>query len=75
MPSTLIASELFNVKGWVVVLTGGGTGVGKMMAACLAENGAKVYISGRRLEKLQETAVPFEGRVIPIVADNTKKRT
>ncbi|TIB75585.1 hypothetical protein E3Q23_02345 [Wallemia mellicola] len=73
MSSSLIASELFNVKGWVVVLTGGGTGVGKMMATCLAENGAKVYITGRRLEKLQETAAPFEGRVIPIVADNTKK--
>ncbi|WOO78420.1 3-oxoacyl-[acyl-carrier-protein] reductase FabG [Vanrija pseudolonga] len=45
--------NLYNVDGWVAVVTGGGTGLGLITAAALAENGARVYITGRRLEALQ----------------------
>lgn len=34
--------NLFGVKDWVAVVTGGGTGIGLMAAQALANNGAKV---------------------------------
>lgn len=34
-------TELFNVKGLSVVITGGGTGLGLHMAKAFATNGAK----------------------------------
>jgi NADP-dependent 3-hydroxy acid dehydrogenase YdfG len=53
----LDAGSLFRVDGLVAVITGGGTGIGLMMAHALAENGAaKVYIVGRRKAKLEEAA-------------------
>jgi NAD(P)-dependent dehydrogenase (short-subunit alcohol dehydrogenase family) len=69
-------TQLFNVKGLVALITGGGTGIGLMMARALAEAGAhRVYIVGRRVEVLQEAAnniavssgVP--GVVVPLYCD------
>lgn len=34
--------NLYNVKNWVAVVTGGGTGIGLMCAQAFANNGAKV---------------------------------
>ncbi len=48
------AESLFNVKGWVAIVTGGGTGLGLMTANALAANGCKVYITGRRTEVLRK---------------------
>ncbi|KAI8928489.1 hypothetical protein BC831DRAFT_448129 [Entophlyctis helioformis] len=47
---------LFNVKGKVALVTGGGAGIGKMMAAALVQNGAKVYIASRKLQVVEEAA-------------------
>ena len=38
----------------MVVITGGGTGLGKYMASGLYKNGAKVYIVGRRGDVLDD---------------------
>jgi len=43
------------LKGQHILVTGGGTGLGKAMAQRFAELGAKVSITGRRAEPLKET--------------------
>jgi len=42
------------LTGNSILVTGGGTGIGRIMAACFLERGNRVAICGRRAEKLQE---------------------
>lgn len=54
----------------VAIVTGGGTGIGKGIAIRYANEGAKVAVTGRRLEKLEDTigsikASGKEGIAIP----------
>ncbi|KAK9460099.1 uncharacterized protein V1516DRAFT_678958 [Lipomyces oligophaga] len=68
--------SIFDVTGKVIVITGGGTGIGLMMSTALENNGATVYILGRRLEIL-ENAVKHHakhGKMIPIQCDVTEKQ-
>ncbi|KAJ5127307.1 hypothetical protein N7448_008086 [Penicillium atrosanguineum] len=69
--------NLFNVKGKVALITGGGSGIGLMAAQALAVNGAKVYITGRTSEKLSTVTDLYNkgipGEIIPITADITDK--
>jgi NAD(P)-dependent dehydrogenase (short-subunit alcohol dehydrogenase family) len=74
------AHKLFDVKDYVCVITGGGTGIGLMAAQALAANGAKVYITGRRMEALENAAKSHDpsgelgGQIIPVgPCDVTKK--
>lgn len=54
----------------VIWVTGGGTGLGKSMVRYFVELGAKVAISGRREEKLIETAEEIsKENVFPVVCD------
>jgi NAD(P)-dependent dehydrogenase (short-subunit alcohol dehydrogenase family) len=48
------------LQGKLIVITGGGSGLGKAMTRYFMELGAKVAISSRDLEKLQNTAKELE---------------
>ena len=60
------------MKGKVVIVTGGSSGMGKAMAIRFAKDGANVVITGRDLDKLLETKSEieqFEGQVLPFQMD------
>jgi len=65
--SSLNQDKLFDLTGRVALVTGGGTGIGLMIASGLAVNGAKVYIAGRRMDVLQKVAdkLSSHGVVVP----------
>jgi NAD(P)-dependent dehydrogenase (short-subunit alcohol dehydrogenase family) len=71
------ATDLFNVKGLVAVITGGGSGLGLYAARALDANGAKaVYIVGRREDTLKEAAkTAVNGTIKSIVGDVTDKES
>ena len=56
----------------VVLVTGGGTGIGKATASAFVEEGATVVISGRRQAVLEATAEELGDSVHPVVADVSK---
>tara|TARA_B100001059_G_scaffold228441_1_gene259540 strand:- start:46404 stop:47258 length:855 start_codon:yes stop_codon:yes gene_type:complete len=54
----------------VIWVTGGGTGLGKSMVKTFISLGAKVAISGRRFEKLEEAQKEIsEDKIFPVVCD------
>jgi 3-hydroxybutyrate dehydrogenase len=59
-----------SLEGKIALVTGGGSGVGAAIALKLAKQGARVVISGRRANVLEETAAKSE-RIVAIVADVT----
>ncbi|XP_014553719.1 hypothetical protein COCVIDRAFT_40250 [Bipolaris victoriae FI3] len=75
MSTELSATALFNVKGIVAVITGGGSGIGLMMTKALAANGAhRIYIVGRREDVLRDAANSIDPNVvIPLPGDITSQ--
>lgn len=61
------------LKGKTIVVTGGGSGLGKSMATYFLELGANIVITSRNLEKLQNTAKEMEaatgGKVLSVACD------
>lgn len=61
------------LQGKVIVVTGGGSGLGKAMTKYFLELGAQVAITSRDLEKLKATATELEtetgGRCLPLQCD------
>lgn len=55
------------LKKRVAVITGGGTGVGRVTALFLARKGCSLALLGRRLEKLQEAKAEVEALRMPDV--------
>ncbi len=64
-----------SLKGKVILITGGGTGLGKSMGQYFAELGADLIIASRKLEVLEKTASEIEkssgSTVLPVQCDVT----
>ena len=65
---------MYDLSGRVVLVTGGGTGIGFLCAQGLAACGAKVYITGRRLDVLEKVSAAWDkqiggeiGEILPYV--------
>lgn len=52
--------DLFDLKGKVAIVTGASSGLGVAFASALAEAGASLEITARRLEKLNQVAADLE---------------
>jgi NAD(P)-dependent dehydrogenase (short-subunit alcohol dehydrogenase family) len=61
------------LEGKVILISGGGTGLGKSMAAYFLKLGAKVIISSRKIAVLEEAAIALvaasNGEVLPLACD------
>jgi NAD(P)-dependent dehydrogenase (short-subunit alcohol dehydrogenase family) len=69
-------SELFDVGGKVAIVTGASSGLGVTFAETLAEFGAKVVVSARRMEKLNDVVTRIEdagGTASPFQCDVSKE--
>lgn len=62
-----------SLDGMSIVVTGGGSGLGKAMTTYFLELGAKVAITSRNIEKLEKVKIELEdktgGTVLPIQCD------
>lgn len=65
--------DLFSLEGRVAVVTGGGRGIGKMIARGLVERGAKVYITSRSEEECQATATELGPACVAAPGDISKQ--
>lgn len=62
-----------NLSGKTALVTGGGSGIGAAITRRLVNDGAKVCITGRRPEKLEETVTSLpEGSVVTCPGDVSK---
>ncbi|GAW21063.1 hypothetical protein ANO14919_105760 [Xylariales sp. No.14919] len=55
-------NSLFDVKGKVVLVTGGARGIGRMISEGFVANGARVYIASRDAKACEETAAELTAR-------------
>ncbi|KAF9055401.1 NAD(P)-binding protein [Hymenopellis radicata] len=68
----------FPLTGQVALVTGAGTGIGFMIATVFAKNGAKVYITGRRLAVLEaavSSAMGLSGSLVALQMDVTNEES
>lgn len=66
----------YDLENKVVLLTGGGSGIGREIAQSFLENGAKVAVVGRHLKSLQETIQNYQDdQAVALVGDVSKPET
>lgn len=53
--------DLFSIEGKTALVTGGGRGIGLMIARGFVEAGADVYISSRKADAIEEVAAELSG--------------
>lgn len=61
--------DLFDISGKVAVVTGGGSGIGAMIARGFVEAGATTYIASRKADQLDALAAELGDLCHPIQAD------
>jgi len=52
--------EIFNLNGKLALVTGGGSGLGRIMSLALSDAGAEVIVTGRRTDKLESVVKEIE---------------
>ncbi|KAK0432604.1 short-chain dehydrogenase [Desarmillaria tabescens] len=78
MADLLNVATAMSLSGRVGLVTGGGTGIGFMIAKAFAANGAKVYITGRRLDVLEKAAASITGipgSIVPLQMNVTDEES
>ncbi|EGA89300.1 gluconate 5-dehydrogenase [Planococcus donghaensis MPA1U2] len=69
--------NLFKLEGKTAIITGGGRGLGAMMAEAFAEAGANIVVCSRKLEACQETTNKLEQmgvKTLAVACDVTNER-
>ncbi len=61
-------TDLFSMKGYVAIVTGGGTHLGTAFTEAMSEFGAHVYIASRRAELCEKTAAALRARSLKVTA-------
>lgn len=66
-----MTDELFSIRGKVMLVTGGTSGIGLMIARALVRRGARTYITGRDIEHSRGIAAELatEGQCTGLAAD------
>ena len=57
-----VDSDLFDLTGQVALLNGGSKGMGYSMAEALAEHGAKVVVSSRKLDQCEAACTEINNK-------------
>ena len=57
-----MTDELFSVKGKRIFVTGGASGIGRMITEGLCERGARVFTCGRKREALAGLVEELQGK-------------
>ena len=72
--SDLSLGTLFKVQGKVALITGGGSGIGAMIASGFVQNGCRVYIASRKdtSKYAQELTTKGPGSCVALVSDVSK---
>jgi len=78
-PDSYRPHVMYDLSGRVALVSGGGTGIGLLCAQGLAACGAKVYITGRRLDVLEKASAAWDkqigGEILPLQMDVTVKES